>query len=289
MTGATGWVGTHVVAELKAAGHQISALARTPKKADGLRAEGVDPMLGTLDDLQVLHTAALRADAVMHLAFNHDFSRFAENGKQDRRAIQALGEALAGGDKPLFVTSGVALIASGRPVTENDDATDDPSSPRQSDQAARALAQQGVRIAVVRLAPTVHGIGETHGFVPTLMELAREKGVSAYIGDGQNRWPAVHVTDAARVYRLALEKNAGNRVYHAVAEEGIAFIDIAKAIGRRFGVPVEAREPAHFGWLGDFVSADMPASSVQTRAALDWEPTGPTLLKDIEAPRYHEK
>ena len=294
VTGATGWVGTHVVDELKAAGHRVSGLARTQQKAQGLRAKGVEPVLGSLDDLRGLQDATRNADAVMHLAFNHDFSKFAENGAQDRRAIEALGEALAGSQKPLFVTSGVALIAPDpsapdRLATESDETPPDSSSPRQSEQAARALAERGVRVFTVRLSPSVHGIGESHGFVPILIDLARKTGVSAYVGEGQNRWPAVHVSDAARLYRLALEQGSGERVYHAVAEEGIAFRDIAEAIGRKLGLPVEPRAPEHFGWFGGFASADIPASSARTRAALGWEPTGPKLLEDVTSPAYYGK
>lgn len=245
-------------------------------------------MSGSLDDLDVLREAARAADAVLHLAFNHDFDDFAENRKQDRLAIETFGEALAGTDKRLFVTSGVAVISPGRVATEADVTDDDPRSPRQSDQAAKALADKGVRVTTVRLAPSVHGVGEQHGFVPILIDLAREKGVSAYVGGGANRWPAVHVTDAVRVYSLALDHGeVGTAALHAVAEEGVAFRDIAEAIGRKLGLPVEPREPDHFGWFAAFAAGDLPASSAFTLHILGWKPNGPGLLEDIASPDYY--
>jgi nucleoside-diphosphate-sugar epimerase len=287
VTGATGWVGTVVVGELLGQGHQVLGLARSEEKGKALEAKGAEVLHGTLDDLDTLRAAATQADAVIHLAFNHDFSRFAENAAQDRRAIEALGDALEGWDKPLLVTSGMALLAPGRLATEADGPPSDPSFPRRSEHAARALAERGVRAAVVRLSPSVHGFGETHGFVPILIDMAREKGVSAYIGDGRNRWPAVHVSDAGRLYRLALENGVTETAYHAAAEEGIAFRDIAEAIGRKLGLPVEPRDRGHFGWFADFAGADMPASSVRTREVLGWRPAGPDLLADIARPDYY--
>jgi nucleoside-diphosphate-sugar epimerase len=287
VTGAPGWVGSVVVKELLQAGHRVFGLARSDDKAAALIATGAEVLRATLDDLDQLSTAASGADAVIHLAFNHDFSKFAENAEQDCRAIEALGEALAGTDKPLLVTSGVALLALGRIATEADVPLSDPSYPRKSEAAATALIEHGVRAGTIRLAPSVHGVGETHGFVPLLINLAREKGVSAYIGDGANRWPAVHVSDAGRLYRLALETGVTERAYHAVAEEGIVVREVAEAIGRRLGVPVESRDRDHFGWFADFAGVDMPASSDRTRARLGWEPTGPGLLKDIARPDYY--
>lgn len=286
VTGATGWVGSAVVEELVRAGHQVTGLARSEDKAAALAATGVDVLRGTLDDLDALRGAAAAADAVIHTAFNHDFSRFAENARQDRRAIETLGGALEGSDRPLLVTSGVAQLAPGRVATETDLPVPDPSYPRRSEAAARALAERGVRAASVRLAPSVHGAGD-HGFIPILIRMARDKGVSAYIGEGLNRWPGVHRLDAARLYRQALEQGATEAAYHAIADEGVAFKDIAAVIGRRLGLPVEPRGREHFGWFAEFAGADMAASSQRTRALLGWRPTGPDLITDIDQPGYY--
>jgi nucleoside-diphosphate-sugar epimerase len=286
VTGATGWVGSAVVDELVGAGHQVTGLARSADKAVALAAAGAIVLHGTLDDLDTLRDAAAAADAVIHTAFNHDFSKFVENARQDQRAIEVLGSALEGSDRPLIVTSGLALLAPGRVATEADAPPSDPSYPRKSETAARALAERGVRSAAVRLAPSVHGLGD-HGFIPILIAMAREKGVSAYIGEGQNRWPGVHRLDAARLYRLVLEQGTTEAAYHAVADQGVAFKDIAGVIGRRLGLPVESREPDHFGWFAGFAGADMPASSEHTRALLGWTPTGPDLLSDIDQPGYY--
>lgn len=287
VTGATGWVGSVVVDELLGVGHKVVGLARSEDKGAALRDKGADVLSGTLDDIDLLRTAAGDADAVLHLAFNHDFSRFQENAEQDRRAIEAIGEVLKGSEKPLLVTSGVALLAPGRVATEADRPPSDPSYPRRSEAAAIALADQGVRAATVRLSPTVHGLGE-HGFMQILAQTAREKGVSAYISDGANRWPAVHVSDAGRLYRLALEQGVSEPAYHAVAEEGVPMRDIAEAIGRQLDLPVEPRDRDHFGWFADFAGADMPASSERTRTLLDWRPTGPALIEDISQPGYFQ-
>ncbi|MDB5652541.1 MAG: NAD-dependent epimerase/dehydratase [Tardiphaga sp.] len=285
VTGATGWVGSAVVKELIGAGHQVTGLSRSEAKAGALAAAGATVLLGTLDDLDVLRHAASAADAVIHTAFNHDFSKMAENSAQDFRAIETLGAALEGSDRPLLVTSGVALLAPGRLATEADLPPSTKSWPRKSEVAALALAARGVRVATVRLAPSVHGAGD-HGFIPILIGLAREKGVSAYVGEGLNRWPGVYRLDAARLYRLALEQGATEPVYHAIADEGVAFKDIAAVIGRRLGIPVESRGSEHFGWFGGFAGADMPASSAHTQSVLGWEPTGPDLLRDIDQAAY---
>ncbi|MCP3098484.1 SDR family oxidoreductase [Myxococcus sp. K15C18031901] len=287
VTGATGWVGSRVIEELLAAGHQVLGLARSEDKAARLAQTGAQVLRATLDDLATLADAARRSEAVIHTAFNHDFSKFADNARQDQRAIEVLGEALAGTDKPLLVTSGVAMLAPGRVATEADVPMSHPDYPRRSETTAIALAERGIRTATVRLAPSVHGVGD-HGFIPILLRLARETGVSAYIGEGSNRWPAVHVSDAGRLYRLALETGVSERAYHAIAEEGVPMRDIARAIGRRLGVPVESRGREHFGWFADFAGADMPAASERTRAALGWQPNGPPLLADIADPRYCE-
>ena len=242
VTGATGWVGSAVVEDLIGAGHRVTGLARSADKAAALAATGAEVLHGTLDDLDLLRDGASAADATIHTAFNHDFSKFADNAAQDQRAIETLGAALEGSDRPLLVTSGLALLAPGRLATEADAPPSDPSWPRKSEPAALALAARGVRAASVRLAPSVHGVGD-HGFIPILIRLAREKGVAAYIGEGLNRWPGVHRVDAARLYRLALEQGVTEAAYHAVADEGVAFRDIAAVIGRRLGIPVESRGP----------------------------------------------
>ncbi|MET0707551.1 MAG: SDR family oxidoreductase [Tardiphaga sp.] len=287
VTGATGWVGATVVEDLVGAGHRVTGLTRSEAKAGALAAAGATVLHGTLDDLDVLRDAAQAADAVIHTAFSHDFANIAASAAQDSRAIETLGAALEGSDRPLLVTSGVAMLAPGRVATEQDVPQVIPNWPRKSEEAARTLAGRGVRAAVVRLAPSVHGLGD-HGFIPILIRHARDKGVSAYVGDGLNRWPGVHRLDAARVYRLALEQGATESAYHAIADEGVAFRDIAEVIGRRLGMPVESRGPDHFGWFGGFAGADMPASSARTRALLGWTPTGPDLLSDIDQAGYYE-
>lgn len=285
LTGASGWVGSAVAKDLLAAGHQVTGLVRNAEKAQPLVALGAQVVTGTLDDHQLLHDGASRADAVIHTAFNHDFSRFSENCAQDERAIQILGEALRGSDRPLLVTSGLAMIAPGRLALESDLPFVAPAYPRRSEPAARELAQKGVRAATVRLSPTVHGVGD-HGFIPILIGLAKQTGVSAWPEEVENRWAAVHRRDAATLYRLALETGVTQEAYHAVAEEGIAFRDIAQAIGKHLGVPAEPRAREHFGWFADFASIDMAASSEQTRAVLGWNPTHRTLLADLAQPKY---
>lgn len=289
VTGATGFVGSAVVGELAAAGHQVLGLARSDQGAKALAEMGAQVHRGDMQDLDSLRSGAAEADGVIHLAFNHDFSKFLENCEADRRAIEAIGEVLEGSERPLLVTSGLALVAPGRLATEADSPA--PGFPRLSEVAAETVAARGVRAAVVRLAPSTHGAGD-HGFVPHLINLAREKGVSAYIGDGSNRWPGVHRFDAARLYRLALERGAVDGPYHAVAEEGVPFKEIAGVIGRGLGVPVvsksEDEAADHFGWFKGFAGMDIPASSERTRQRLNWQPTQPDLLTDIDQKAYFE-
>jgi nucleoside-diphosphate-sugar epimerase len=284
VTGATGWVGSAVVEDLIRAGHQVTGLARSADKAAALATTGAEIVYGSLDDLDLLRRAASDADAVIHTAFNHDFSKFLDSAAQDVRVIEALGSVLAGSDRPLLVTSG--LFGLPRGATEAD--LPNPASPRKSEPAARALAERGVRAATVRLASSVHGIGD-YGFIPILVRLAREKGVSAYPDDGSNCWSGVYRLDAARIYRLALEQGVTERVYHAVADEAVPFKTIVEVIGRQLGLPVEPRPREHFGWFANFAAGNMAASSARTRALLDWHPTGPSLLADLGQPDYYER
>ncbi len=293
VTGATGFVGAAVVRELIDAGHRVIGLVRSDAGAKALAAAGAEMHRGDLDDLESLRSGAAKADGVIHTAFNHDFSKFKANCEADRRAIEALGGALAGSDRPLIVTSAVGVLPQGGLSTEDTmPASGAAAHPRAaSEQAADSVAARGVKVSVVRLAPTVHGEGD-HGFVPILIGIAREKALSAYVGEGQNRWPAVHRFDAVRLYRLALEKGAAGARYHGVTEEGLPFRDIAAVIGRRLNVPVAGKSGAaaaeHFGWFAHFAAMDIPSSSKRTQELLGWRPSEPCLIADLEGPRYFE-
>jgi nucleoside-diphosphate-sugar epimerase len=287
VTCASGFIGSAIVKELISAGHHVLGLARSDAAAKSLSAAGAEVQRGSLDDLDSLRRGADAADGVIHTAFNHDFSKFKENCETDRRVIDALGSALAGSDRLLIVTSGTGLLQPGCLVTEMDaPATVNPRVA--SEEAAAALAARGVRVSVVRLPPSVHGDGD-HGFVPLLIGIARARGVSAYVGEGLNRWPAVHRLDAADLYRRVLEKGLAAR-YHGAAEEGVAFRDIAAVIGRRLGVPVAGKfgddANKHFGWFAHFASLDNPSSSEATRRELGWQPKQPGLIADLDRPDY---
>jgi nucleoside-diphosphate-sugar epimerase len=286
VTGATGFIGSAIVQELLGAGHQVLGLTRSEAGAQALKAAGAQVHHGTLDDLDSLRRGAEGADGVIHTAFNHDFSAYETASETDRQAIGALGSALAGSGRPLLVTAGLAGFAPGRLATEDDSPA---ASPRMSETAALALAKQGVHAIVIRLAASVHDRND-HGFVPTLISIAREKGVAAYLGEGLNRWPAVHRLDAARLYRLALEQGQAGACYHGAADEGIPMRDIAAIIGRHLNVPVVSKsveEAAdHFGWMARFVGLDLAASSTLTRQRLGWHPTHPGLLADLEQGHY---
>jgi nucleoside-diphosphate-sugar epimerase len=289
LTGATGFIGAAIAKSLRASGHVVLGLARSDAAARSLSAAGAQVHRGDLEDRASLRSGAADADAVIHTAFNHDFSKFQANCENDRRAIEALGAALEGTDRPLVVTSGTGLVTPGRLATEDDPVTST-SIPRvASEQAAAAVAARGVRVSVVRLPPSVHGDGD-HAFVPLLIGIARKSGLSAFVGDGRNLWPAVNRLDAAELFRLVLEKGAAGARYHGVAQEGVEFRHIAEVIGRRLGVPVVSQSSeeaaAHFGWFAHFAALNNPTSSRHTREVLGWQPRERGLIPDLDQAHY---
>ena len=289
VTGATGFIGTPVIKELITAGHKVLGMARSDEGAKSLAAIGADVDRSSLEDLESLRRGAAAADAVIHLAFIHDFSKFVENCEIDRQAIEAIGSELAGFERPFLATSGLAgLAAPDQLATEDSVIPPNFPFPRVSEQTALALIPKGVRVSVIRL-PQVHNTVK-QGLVSSAIAIAREKGVSAYVGEGQNRLAAAHVLDVARLYRLVLEKNENGAKYHAVAEEGVRMRDIAEVIGRGLKVPVKSIPPeeaeAHFGWFGMFAGHELVGSSAITRKKLGWNPTGPGLIADLEQMDY---
>ncbi|HEY5751236.1 MAG TPA: SDR family oxidoreductase [Chryseolinea sp.] len=286
VTGATGFIGTALVQELTKAGHRVLGLARSAASAEKLKAAGAEVQQGDLEDLDSLRAGAAAADGVIHAGFVHDFSRFAEVCQIDKAAIETLGSALAGSNRPFIVTSGTALVNQGTMATEDMPSMHDVTRfPRVSESSLDPFTTQGVRTAIIRLAPSVHGEGDYRGFIPMLVNIARQKGVVAYIGEGLNRWNAVHRLDAVHLYRLALEKGEAGMKYHAVGDEGITLKAISEVIGRQLNLPVISIAPeeaaAHFGWFAMMASLDCPASSQLTQRRLDWKTVHPTLPEDL--------
>jgi nucleoside-diphosphate-sugar epimerase len=290
VTGASGWIGSAVVPELVGVGHDVVGLARSDAAAAAVSANGAEVLRGSLEDLDSLYAGAAKSDGVIHLGFIHDFTQYEHSVQVDLRAIETIGEALEGSDRPLLIASGVLAMSQGPPATERD--APDPGSPRApAARNALALSDAGVRSGVVRFPPTVHGDGD-HGFIATLIQVARDRGVSGFIDDGSNRWSAVHVRDAAHLVRLAIEAAPTRSVLHAVADEGVPVRTIAEVIGRHLEIPVVsiARDDAldHFGWLGPLLGLDGAASNALTRELLGWQPTHPGLLDDLDAGHYFD-
>ena len=291
VTGASGWIGSAAVDQLLASGHDVTGLARSDASAAALEAKGARVRRGDLDDLDSLREGAQAAEAVVHLANKHDWSDLAASNAAERAAVQTIGDALVGTDRPFLLASGVAALSPGRAARESDASPfHGPQSPRGgSENLALEFVDRGVHTVSLRFAPTVHGARD-HGFIAIIADVAREKGVSGYPGDGTNRWAAVHVSDAARLITLALTKAPAGARLHAVAEEGVATRDIAEAIGRALDLPVAAIDPedvpGHFGWIGAFFGMDLSATSSTTQQLLDWTPTGPTLVEDLDAGAY---
>jgi nucleoside-diphosphate-sugar epimerase len=297
LTGATGFIGSAIVPELTNAGHQVLGLTRSDAGAQALIAAGAEVHRGNLEDLETLRSGAAKSDGVIHCAFDHsafgnDFSKFVEVCEKDRRAIEALGDALRGSDRPLLITSGTGTgnAVPGQPATEDYFDPNHPTPRKASEVAGASVAERGVNVSVVRL-PQVHDTVK-QGLISYVVQVAHEKGASAYIGEGLNRWPAAHVLDVAHLYRLALERHEAGSRYHAVAEEGISMREIAEVIGRGLNVPVFSLSPeeaqAHFGWLAMFAGFDMPASSAITQQRLAWHPSGPGLIADLEQMKWFD-
>jgi nucleoside-diphosphate-sugar epimerase len=292
VTGATGFIGSAIVRELINAGHQVLGLTRSEQGAQSLIAAGAEVHRGDLEDLESLRRGAAMSDGVIHTAFNHDFSKFVANCEADRQAIEAIGSVLLGSARPLIITSGTGMgaAAPGQLAIEDNFNPKHPNPRVASELAGVSLADRGVNVSVVRLSQVHDPVKQ--GLITPLIQVAREKGVSAFVGDGLNRWPAVHRLDAARLYRLALEKQQAGSRYHAVAEEGVSAREVAEVIGRGLKVPVVRLSleevPAHFGWLSIFADRDLPASGAKTQERLGWHPTGPGLIADLERMRYFE-
>ena len=285
VTGASGWIGSAVVPELIGAGHQVLGLARSDSSAAAIAAAGAEVLRGDLDDLDTLRAGATSSDGVIHLAFIHDFTRFEDSVSADARAIETMGAALEGSGKPLVIASGTPALP-GRVATEGEPAPGGPSAGRAANaQAALDMAARGVRSSVVGLPRTVHGQGD-HGFIARLIGIARDKGISGYVGDGSSRWPAVHVLDAAHLFRLAAEQAPAGSRLHAVGDEGVPVRDIAEVIGRHLNLPTASVPAEDFGWLGQILAVDQPASSALTRELLGWRPVQPGLIEDLDKGHY---
>ncbi len=291
VTGASGWIGSAVVRELLKAGHEVTGLARSDGAAAKLDASGVHVLRGDLDDVETLQTGARSSDAVIHLAYKHATAftsdGFAQAAVSDRQAIEAMGEALAGTDRPLVIASGTPAVPGGLATESDDISAFGPVALRGANaRAAIALASRGVRSSVVRLPRSVHGEGDVHGFIPRLIAIARETGVSGYVGDGSSRWPAVHVLDASQLFCLAVEKAPAGSVWHAVGDEAVPTREMAEVIGRKLNLPTTSVPADQFGFLGMVLASDQPASSTQTRALLGWQPVRPGLIADMESGHY---
>jgi nucleoside-diphosphate-sugar epimerase len=287
VTGASGWIGSAVVPELLGAGHQVLGLARSDSSAGAIAAAGAEVLRGDLDDLDTLRTGAASSDGVIHLAFIHDFSDFEASIGADRRAIETMGAALEGSGKPLVIASGTPA-APGRVATERDEsASGSPAAARLANaKAAVDMAARGVRSSVVGLPRTVHGDGDRHGFIARMIGIARDSGVSGYVGDGSSRWPAVHVLDAAHLFRLAVEQAPAGSRLHAVGDEGVPIRDIAEVIGRHLNLPTASALAEDFGFLGHILAVDQPASAALTRELLGWRPVQPGLIEDLDKGHY---
>lgn len=290
LTGATGFIGSRIVPELLAAGHHVLGLTRSDRGAQSLAAAGVQVHRGTLEDLDSLRAGAAQADAVIHTAFDHDFANFVANCEKDQRVIEAMGSVLRGSNRPLIITSGTGMgdAGNGQPATEDVFNKDHPNPRAASELAGNAMLEAGVNVSVVRLSQVHDTVKQ--GLITPFVEISREKGVAAYVGDGRNRWPAAHVLDVAKLYPLVLDKGYAGARYHAVAEEGVDVREIAALVGAGLGVPVvsltQEEAPQHFGWLGAFVGLDLPASSAKTQERLGWHPTGPGLIEDLKRMEY---